>query len=147
MAEAVRNPQPEYWHHPVAPAVPSPSPMAVACDGCGAEFMVGAQFCHVCGRSRQALPSAQASWKHHFAFLRALEFHNVQSWLALPLGSLITFLIGVACILGALVVGLVYNPQSAGDLQELQLWRIEWLLGAVAAFLAGILLKRADPRS
>jgi len=30
------------------------------------------------------------------------------------------------------------------DWQAVQLWRIEWLLGAVAAFVAGCLLKKAS---
>jgi hypothetical protein len=29
------------------------------------------------------------------------------------------------------------------DWQAVQLWRIEWLLGATASFLAGILLKKS----
>jgi hypothetical protein len=32
--------------------------------------------------------------------------------------------------------------RTAVDWQAIQLWRIEWLLGAVAAFIAGALLKR-----
>jgi len=45
-------------------------------------------------------------------------------------------------MVGAISVGWVYSAQTLSDFQAIQLWRIEWLLGAAAAFLAGILLKR-----
>jgi hypothetical protein len=143
MAEALRNPQPEYWHPPASPEIKPMPEMASACGGCGSEFMVGAHFCHVCGRTRQAQANLRdSSWTRHFAFVRVLEFHHVQSWLGLSFGSLTAFFIGIGCIVGALAVGLVYTVQSVADSQAIQLWRIEWLLGAIAAFLAGILLKR-----
>jgi hypothetical protein len=75
-------------------------------------------------------------------FLRVLEFHRIKAWFALPTASLIAFLIGAGCVLSAIVVGLIYSVQSLADFQAIQLWRIEWLLAAVAAFVAGILLKR-----
>ena len=37
----------------------------------------------------------------------------------------------------------VRTIQNFSDFQAIQLWRIEWLLGAVALFLAGILLRGA----
>ncbi len=143
MAEAIRNPQPEYWQPPAVQESSLVPLMAAACDGCGTEFMVGAHFCHLCGRTRQSQAnSPTAGLMRWFAFVRVLEFHHLQNWLGLSLGSLIAFVIGVGCILGALVVGLVFNPQNSIDFQALQLWRLQWLLGAVVAFLAGILLKR-----
>jgi cytosine/uracil/thiamine/allantoin permease len=54
----------------------------------------------------------------------------------------VAFLIGVACLLAALMVGVIYNIQNFGDFQAVQFWRVQWLLGAVAAFAGGILLKR-----
>ena len=47
------------------------------------------------------------------------------------------WLVGIACIVAALVTGLIYSANTMAD------WRIEWLLAASTAFLAGILLKKA----
>ncbi len=119
-------------------AFPSP---ADACPRCQTEFMVGARFCHACGcgRPRREL---SASWT------RYLEFHNVKQGaivvrraLGLPLPPLVCFLIGMFCLAGALVVGFVAPSDSVVDFQALQYWRLEWLLGGVAAFMAGILLR------
>jgi len=81
------------------------------------------------------------SWE----FLKILEFQSIQEWLRLSTASLVAFLIGLGCLLAAVLVGLVYSVQSIADFQAIQLWRIEWLLAAVAAFVAGILLKRDEP--
>jgi cytosine/uracil/thiamine/allantoin permease len=45
---------------------------------------------------------------------------------------------------GALAVGVVFSARTLLDWQAIQIWRIEWLLGAVAAFLAGCLLKKSS---
>jgi hypothetical protein len=76
-------------------------------------------------------------------FLKALEFQTVKDWLGLSLASLIAFFAGLGCILAAIAVGLIYSVQSLADFQAIQLWRLEWLLAALVAFVAGILLKRA----
>jgi hypothetical protein len=106
--------------------------------------MIGARFCHVCGASRpeKVSRSAEQNWAQALEFLRVLEFHRIKEWFALPTASLIAFLIGAGCVLSAITVGLIYSVQSLADFQAIQLWRIEWLLGALAAFVAGILLKR-----
>jgi len=111
--------------------------------------MVGARFCHVCGASRKEVVSRSAQpLGAHYAdllkVLRALEFHRVKEWLGLPMAALVSFLIGVGCVLAAIAVGIIYSVENLADFQAIQLWRIEWLLAAVAAFLAGILLKRAE---
>lgn len=143
MAEAIRNPQQEYWHPPAAPGAAPIPVMATVCGGCGAEFMVGAHFCHVCGRTRLTETTQQTSdWTKVLGFVRIFEFQHIRNWIGLPLGSLVAFLAGIGCLVGALVVGLVYSPQTSIGFEALQLWRMQWLLGAVAAFLAGILLKR-----
>ena len=56
--------------------------------------------------------------------------------------AVIAFLLGVFCVVGALAVSVFFSPRTALDWQAIQLWRIEWLLGAVAAFVAGSLLKK-----
>jgi hypothetical protein len=56
--------------------------------------------------------------------------------------AVIAFLLGVFCVVGALAVSVIFSPRTALDWQAIQLWRIEWLLGAVATFVAGCLLKK-----
>jgi len=57
--------------------------------------------------------------------------------------TLAAFLAGMICLVGAVGVGLIFSVQTTLDWQAVQLWRIEWLLGATASFLAGILLKKS----
>jgi hypothetical protein len=149
MSEALHETEQEFWVPPATPPQPVSPVLAEACVQCSSEFMVGARFCHVCGASRQAISthSAQPAWTHYADYLkvlRALEFHRVKEWLGLPMAALASFLVGVGCVLAAISVGLIYSVENLADFQAIQLWRIEWLLGAAVAFLAGILLKRAD---
>jgi len=144
MAEVIHDARHEFWSPPTVPEVPPAPAMVEVCDGCGTEFMVDARFCHICGTARQAQTNviSRPSWTHYLQFLRMLEFQNVQRWLALPTASLIAFFTGVGCLLMALVVGLVYSAQTFQDFEAIQLWRVQWLLAALVAFVAGILLKR-----
>ena len=65
----------------------------------------------------------------------------------LPTTALIAFIIGLGCVAGAIVVGLVYRASNLAEFQAIQMWRIEWLIAATASFVAGILLKKpSDPR-
>lgn len=96
----------------------------------------------------RVLPAASASgiarlWNriHIPAWLRYLHFHEIQRWIALPTASLIAFLVGLGCVAGALLVGLL-TARNLVDWQAIQFYRAEWLLAATAAFVAGILLKK-----
>ena len=138
MADVVRDVQDGFWRPPAVIPSGEPSPiMSEACDGCGAEFMIASHFCHVCGTARQAHsePSSALSWTRYF------EFQHIKQALGLCLASLIAFIVGIGCLIAALSVGAIYAVQNFADFQAIQLWRMEWLLGAVAAFVAGILLK------
>jgi len=75
------------------------------------------------------------SWAHY------LHFHEIKTWVGLSTASLIAFVIGVACIAGALLVGLL-TAKTLVDWQAIQYYRAEWLLAATASFVAGILLKK-----
>ncbi len=79
------------------------------------------------------------------AWLRYLHFHEIKRWVGLPTASLIAFVVGLACIAGALLVGLI-TAKNLVDWQAIQFYRAEWLLAATAAFVAGILLKRPSNR-
>ena len=80
------------------------------------------------------------------SWLRYLHFHEIQSWVGLSTGSLIAFVIGVGCVAGALLVGLFFTAKTLVDWQAIQFYRAECLLAAIAAFVAGILLKKPSNR-
>lgn len=75
------------------------------------------------------------TWLHY------LHFHEIKRWVGLPTASLIAFVIGLGCVAGALLVGLI-TARNLVDWQAIQFYRAEWLLAATASFVAGILLKR-----
>jgi len=152
MSEAVQNASQEFWRPPALRSETAVPTLAEACDRCETEFIVGAHFCHVCGAARSLgvarplkvdqLPP-HSLWLECLEFLRALELHRLKGWFGLSTASLMAFLAGTACVLAAITVGLVYPVQNLADFQAVQLWRIEWLLAALVALAAGILLKRA----
>jgi len=76
-------------------------------------------------------------------WLRYLHFHEIKSRVGLSTGSLVSFVIGIACIAGALLVGLL-TAKTLVEWQAIQFYRAEWLLAATAAFVAGILLKKRE---
>jgi len=118
-----------------------PAAQAESCPRCGTEFVAGSRFCHVCGAERERRASAR-----RFQWARFLDIHSVQERLGLSMASVIALVIGIICVLTAIGTGLVYTASTVLDWQAVQIWRIEWLLAAVAAFLAGILLKTAGPK-
>lgn len=142
------------------------STMAQVCTRCGSEFLSGSSFCHSCGSRRQAQVSAATKadaaalahvWEQTVetfqrllsfgrrinfpSWLRYLHFHEIKHQIGLSTGSLIAFVIGLACVAGALLVGLL-TAKTFVDWQAIQFYRAEWLLAATAAFVAGILLKK-----
>jgi hypothetical protein len=182
MAEAAQDVRQDFWRSPTVlePAVETTLPtatseMAEACANCGTEFMIGARFCHTCGRRRPAIMMTAASeaaltaglWvrnvtsalSHSTAIAAAwrkvslpgwvqyLHFHEIKRGVGLPTTALIAFIIGLGCVAGAIVVGLVYRASNLAEFQAIQMWRIEWLIAATASFVAGILLKKpSEPR-
>jgi len=75
------------------------------------------------------------------SWLRYLHFHEIKRSIGLPMPSLIAFMIGLGCVLGMLGVSLFYRASTLAEFQAIQMWRIEWLLSAIASFVAGMLLK------
>ena len=146
MADLVHDTQHEFWRPPAA--MPAAEPvLADACRRCGTEFMVGAAFCHICGNNRHRADAPPTrNWMKYLEPVRSLYLSRIKIWFGLPLASLVAFLMGVGFILVALTMGLM-SVHDYSDFEAIQLWRIQWLMGACAAFLAGILLKSRKPEN
>ena len=146
MAEVVHNTNSEFWRAPVgqpSAAATSAPVLPETCKQCSSEFVVGASFCHVCGAQRSEPVLAQpSSWARFAELARYLEFHRIKERIGLPTSALVAFLAGIACALAAVLVGFIFSANTVLDWQAVQVWRIQWLLGAASAFLAGILLRR-----
>lgn len=130
----------EFWQPPKQ-GLREPPPARVTadtCADCGIEFVAGARFCHCCGARRGA---QTRPW---FRLARLLHFEVIRERLGLRLGSLVALVAGVVCTLAAVATGMIYSTTTVQDWQAVQVWRIQWLLAAVAAFLAGLLLKRSE---
>jgi hypothetical protein len=143
MSEVVHETQNDFWRPPVvaqaAPIiVPAVSPALVdACDRCEAEFMVGARYCYMCGAVRPQQFHVAQSWTSY------LEFNYINQAIGLRVASLVAFLAGLGCLLAAAFVGIFSTIQNFNDFQAVQFWRMQWLLAAIAFFVAGLLLKRS----
>ena len=138
MAGALHNAGQEFWQSPLAQAERSQEAsgrMVQVCDRCGTEFVVGSRYCHVCGNERESRSGAAA-------FAQFIDLQRFKDALGLKTASLVAFVVGIGCILGAILTPLVYTVATVLDWQAIQAWRAEWLLAAIASFVAGILLKQ-----
>ncbi len=135
MSEAVHNSTQEFWRPPAQ--AQSVRVQVENCSRCGAEFIVGSRFCHVCGNQREALVDYSGG-----RISRFLDFHRIKATLGLSTGALVAFIMGLGCVLAAVLTSFMFTASTVLDWQAVQMWRIEWLLAAAAAFLAGILLKK-----
>jgi len=131
----------EFWKPAVAPRheqVQSTEASEQVCQECGTDFMVGSRFCYVCGADRNAnLSDTTVTGIHAW-----IDFASLRDTLGLSNASLVAFILGCACVIAAVVTGLVFTATTLLDWQAVQLWRIEWLLAAMAIFVAGVLLKK-----
>ena len=144
MSGVVHRVDQDYWQPPRnQEAVETPSaPQVLACPDCGTEFVVGSRFCHVCGAEREALTrSGQGR-----AWMEFLDFSRIREYSGLNAAALICLFAGVACVVAAIVTGFMYTANTVLDWQAVQVWRIEWLLAAAVAFIAGMLFKRSEVR-
>jgi hypothetical protein len=150
MSNVVPDTQQEFWRPPVIAraAISTAAPIiavgaADSCADCRTEFMPESRFCYVCGTARA---ETSEGWTRYFNFVRVLGFQSIKRSLGLPVPSLIGFLAGIGCLAAAVGVGRVLTTQTVTEYQALELMRIEWLLGSVASFLAGILLRNAGSK-
>jgi MFS family permease len=144
MSEVVHKVQQEYWRPPAqSPRAVEPASGLrgqLTCSQCDAEFVVGSRFCHVCGSEREPLVGAGSRWS------QVLDFTRIRRGLGLSIGSLIAFIVGLGSAIAAIATGFIYTAATIPDWQAVQTWRMQWLLAAAVAFLAGILLKKTDAR-
>jgi hypothetical protein len=129
----------EFWKPAVAPKLePQPAEAIQVCQECGTDFVVGSRFCYVCGADRNAnLVNSSAT-----GFRAWVDFASLRDTLGQTNASLVALILGCACVIAAVVTGFVFTATTLLDWQAVQLWRIEWLLAAVAIFAAGYLLKK-----
>jgi hypothetical protein len=137
MAEAVNQARQEFWRPPMPTSVAVTTPERSATCSCGTEFIVSSHYCHACGAKRADLNPA-----HPFEIPGWPELVSLGGRLGLTMPATVAFLVGVVCVAGALCVSLFFSARTALDWQAIQLWRIEWLIAAIASFVAGCLLKK-----
>jgi hypothetical protein len=136
MAEAANQAQHEFWRPPATETVIKLQP-TTACSGCGTEFIVSSVYCHSCGLKRPA-----ANTEPELEIPGLAELSALGERLGLTTPAVAAFLLGAMCLVGALAVSVCFSARTTLDWQAIQLWRIEWLVAAVAAFVAGCLLKK-----
>jgi hypothetical protein len=171
MAELAHGTQPEFWRPPVPKvdeqiALREAGTLVEVCPRCNSEYLVGARFCHSCGGRRPEAISVLKSdssmngmWEQTLHTVRTagsrfslqdvslpewlhyLSFHEIKTQVGLSTASFVALLMGLGCVAGALLVGFL-TVKTVGDWQAIQFYRAEWLLGATASFVAGILLKK-----
>lgn len=128
----------EFWKPAVAQrpeAAPSDAAEHV-CEHCGTDFVVGSRFCHICGADRNIELAANKGFRSW------VDFAALRDALGQSTASMVALFLGVGCLIAAAVTGFLFTATTLLDWQAVQIWRIEWLLAAVAIFAAGSLLKR-----
>ncbi len=140
MSETAHQLDHEFWRPPVHAAVAEPERVRTEiCDRCNTEFIVGSRFCYVCGAEREPLPEVAEG-----PLARMLDFQRLREKLGLTVPALVAFIVGLVCVGAAVATGFLYTASTVLDWQAVQIWRIEWLLASIVAFIAGILLKRTS---
>ena len=138
MAEALNQAHQEFWRPPL---LTSENVIKLerssTCADCGTEYIVSSLYCHSCGLKRPSLASA-----NELELPGIVEFTALAGRLGLSRMATAAFLLGAFCLLAALCVGIFFSPKTPLDWQAIQMWRIEWLVGSVAAFVGGCLLKK-----
>ena len=149
MSEAVPNSQQDFWIRPTIRAMPatatSTGESLKSCVHCSTEFMAGSRFCYLCGAKRE-LDATPKTWVRQHSFSQLMGIRYLRQSLGLSIPSLCAFLAGIGCLIEAVRAGVVFRVENLVGFQALQFFRIEWLLGSIAAFVAGIVVKDAGSR-
>jgi hypothetical protein len=108
----------------------------LVCSHCHSDLILGARFCHLCGADQQfAAVETPPLPAHQKAAARLLAN-------GFGPATLVALILGIACLVVAVSLGFLYKVTTLSDWQAIQLWRIEWLLGALVLFAGGILIKK-----
>jgi len=129
----------EFWKPVVPPRTENAQVAATeqVCPSCGTDFILGSRFCHICGADRNVnladtTVTGLGAW---------FDYASLRDALGQSTASLVAFIVGCACVVAAAVTGFLFTATTLLDWQAVQVWRIEWLLASVAAFVAGLMLK------
>jgi hypothetical protein len=138
--QAARTQSQEYWR-PANPAIARlarPILDGALCSGCGAEYPPAARFCHMCGSERNRRVAANTS---PMTFADLFDVSLLRRRFGLSIPCLLFLIAGISCLVIALGINLLYKADNLAEWQTVHLWRVEWLLGGLAAILAGLVLK------
>ena len=141
MQETVREMEPrqEFWRPAQEQLYPSAVAQTQMCAQCGADYVLGSRFCHVCGAGRdESARDRSAGFKNKLAFVT-----RIPEAMSLSVASAVLFAIGAFCAIAAVAVGFIYSATTLVDWQAVQIWRMEWMLGSIIAMLAALLLKNS----
>ena len=141
MPQAARSASQEYWR-PADPAVARIAQPILAegvCPECGVAYPAGARFCHLCGTERNRRPGTAPS---PITFADFFDIAVLRQRFGLSVPCVVFFIAGIVCMVIASGVGILYKAENLMQWQAMQFWRVEWILGAVAAMLAAIVLKK-----
>ena len=136
----------EFWRPTPEQLHANPLASMQVCVKCGADYVLGSRFCHVCGAGRdESTRNRSLGVKEKLALLT-----RVPDVLDLPVASAVLFAVAIFCAIAAIAVGFIYSATTLVDWQAVQIWRIEWMLASLIGLLAALLLKnsgRADRAS
>lgn len=124
----------EYWM-PQRPA----QFQVETCERCGNELVIGARFCHLCGREREAALEATTAP----GLFSGMDWGGLRGRLGSSSASLFFALAGFGCIIAVIFTGMLFSAATPAEWEAIQTWRIEWLLGALVGFTAANLFKKS----
>ena len=121
MAQSARQ---EYWRPPNPEVVRlvQPVSMDAICSHCGAEYPVGARFCHIFGSDRDPRPALVLG---PMSFADFLDMAILRQRLGLSVPCLIFFLVGMTCMAAAVLPGFSSRADALAQSRAIQVWRVE----------------------
>src|SRR3954471_7509448 len=102
----------EFWR-PAQEQLHTPVASIPTCAKCGADYVIGSRFCHVCGAGRDERARKQSG-----TFVEKVKtIATLPELLDLSLASTILFALGTFCAIAAIAVGFIYSAQTLVDWQ------------------------------
>src|SRR6202795_1100663 len=107
MAEALDQPQHEFWRAPMPASGNVARRERSATCRCGTEFIVSSLYCHACGAGRPDLNAAPT-----LEIPGVAELVSIGERLGLTTPAVIAFLLGVLCVMGSLAVSVFFSVRT-----------------------------------